>query len=203
MDIDPAQWGQFGDFLGGTWGLPLTAGSALLIVETIRKQDEHEKIRSFESRLHFLVNAYQDKKKVELSDLKASARTLVTNFKRINPPSLNESQRMEYSYYMTFGKALNGLPMTPSEILAKIRYQDDGITASHILGEMLKHQNSAHPDNSHLDLLLLILGICQRINEEPGLSFDVKLKYAEQLRLLLSEEELILIAAFSFMTVRN
>jgi len=33
--IDPAIWGQFGDFLGGTWGVLLTAGSALLIIETI------------------------------------------------------------------------------------------------------------------------------------------------------------------------
>lgn len=198
FDIDPTVWGQFGDFLGGTWGILLTAGSALLIIETIQKQDKHEQMRSFESRLHFLISAYQDRRKSELSELKASANHLVANFNRINPPSLDQMQRMEYSYYMTFGKTLNGLPMTPWEILAKIRYQDDGSTANQILGEMSEQRFSPSSDYSHFDLLLLILGIYERINEEVSLSFEVKLKYGEQMRLLLSEEELILIAAFSF-----
>ena len=50
LDIDPAIWGQFGDFLGGTWGTLLFVGSSLLIIESIKKQTEHEQIRSFEAQ---------------------------------------------------------------------------------------------------------------------------------------------------------
>jgi len=196
--IDPAIWGQFGDFLGGTWGVLLTAGSALLIIETIRKQDEHEQIRSFEARLLVHLKAYQDKKRFEVIELKTSARLLMANFKRIIPPNFNEGQRMEYSYYLTFGKALSGLPMTTEQILTKIRYQGVELTTSQILNEEVELQYSPTSENSHLDLLLLILEIYKTINLEAGLNFENKLKYGGLIRLMLSEEELILISVFSF-----
>jgi len=56
LNTGPAIWGQFGDFLGGTFGILLTAGSALLVIETIRKQVEHEQIRAFEAKFFDLAS---------------------------------------------------------------------------------------------------------------------------------------------------
>lgn len=210
LKIDSEKWGNFGDFIGGTWGLLVTAGSALLIVETIKqqqtqienqttqinKQEENERIRAFEARLIILINAYQEKKRIELPDIKSSAQSLL-DFINMKDNELSNNAKIKNAYYLTFGNALKGIPKSTERILAENRYQTSNPETSQILSQGIINENYGSTHQSHEDLLRIILAIYKMINAEPNLAFGERLKYGELIRVMLSEEELILIAAFS------
>ncbi|HPI12515.1 MAG TPA: putative phage abortive infection protein [Catalimonadaceae bacterium] len=131
LTIDSEKWGHFGDFIGGTWGVLLTAGSAMLIVETIRKQDEHEQVRSFESKFFNLLD-YQRKISEKLFEgsqgdwIKSSLITLrqeleshnPSNQFSLNPPS--SETKIKYFYLRNFGIANNYSKSEVLKILNKV-----------------------------------------------------------------------------------
>ena len=214
-EIDPTIWGQFGDFLGGTWGVLLTAGSAMLIVETIRKQDEHERIRAFESQFFFLV---KEQKKLQaqllsnrwffdsIEKIKSNIVTFYSTREFTNHSEPPPSKVLLYYYLVEFGKSCNYTDNGLNEKLNEISDQFKGFFQSRRYGDysmidsdkgkILTDTGNFNTQNMSLQFstyLRHLFGIYSYLNNNSLLTLDEKLTYSRIVRSSLTTEEQFII----------